>query len=323
MSASKAKIRAKKVLGMEAKAILDMSGRLGGDFERIIDFLAKINGRVIVTGMGKPGFIARKISATLSSTGTPSLYLHPAEALHGDLGRVTKEDCLLAFSNSGETEEIVKLLPIVKKIGARVIACVGNLKSTLAKNADYILDVAVEREACSLGLAPTTSTTAMLAMGDALSVSLLDRKGFKEKDFALFHPGGMLGKRLLLKVQDIMRTGAANPIVREDARVRDVLLKITKARAGSASVVNKKGKLTGIFTDGDLRRHLDGKVNIANRKIKDVMTKSPVTIKREKLAAEAFQILRSKKIDEIPVADDKGRPVGLLDVQDILKAGFL
>ncbi len=323
MNGSKAKIRAKKVLDMEAKAILALSRRVGRDFEKVIDFLAKIKGRVIVTGMGKPGFIAQKVSATLSSTGTPSLYLHPAEALHGDLGRVTKDDCLLAFSNSGETEEIVKLMPIVKKIGARLIACVGNTKSTLAKNADYILDVAVEREACSLGLAPTTSTTAMLAMGDALSVSLLDRKGFKEKDFALFHPGGMLGKRLLLEVQDIMRTGAASPVVQEDTRVKLALVKITKARAGSASVVDKKGKLTGIFTDGDLRRHLDGKINIANRKIKDVMTKSPVTIKRNKLAAEALQILRSKKIDEIPVVDRKNRPVGLLDVQDILKAGLL
>ncbi|MGB2705734.1 MAG: KpsF/GutQ family sugar-phosphate isomerase [Candidatus Omnitrophota bacterium] len=323
MKTSKAKIRAKKVLGIEAKAILDLAKRVGRDFEKVIEFLAKIKGRVIVTGMGKPGFIAQKVSATLSSTGTPSLYLHPAEALHGDLGRVTKEDCLLVFSNSGETEEIVKLLPIVKKIGARLIACVGNTKSALAKNADFILDVAVEREACSLGLVPTTSTTAMLAMGDALCVSLLDRKGFKEKDFALFHPGGTLGKRLLLRVHDIMRTGIANPIVVEDARVREVLLKITKARAGSASVVNKKGKLTGIFTDGDLRRHLDGKVNIANKKIKEVMTKSPVTIKKDKLAAEAFRILRSKKIDEIPVVNDKGKPVGLLDVQDILKAGLV
>ncbi len=323
MSASKAKIRARKVLAIEAKAILDLSGRIGGDFDKAVDFLAKIKGRVIVTGMGKPGFIAQKVSATLSSTGTPSLYLHPAEASHGDLGRVTKEDCLLAFSNSGETEEIVRLLPIVKKIGARLIACVGNKKSTLAKNADYILDVAVEREACSLGLAPTTSTTAMLAMGDALSVSLLDRKGFREKDFALFHPGGMLGKRLLLTVRDIMRTGTANPIVREDALVKIALVKITRARAGSASVVNKKGKLTGIFTDGDLRRHLSGKANIANKKIKEIMTKSPVTIKRDRLAAEALQILRSKKIDEIPVVDSKLRPVGLLDVQDILKAGLV
>ncbi len=314
---------AKNVLGIEARAILVLAKRIDKNFEKTINFLTKIKGRIIVTGMGKPGFIAQKVSATLSSTGTPSLYLHPAEALHGDLGRVTKEDCLLAFSNSGETEEVVKLLPIVKKIGARLIAVVGNAKSALAKNADFILDVSVKKEACSLGLAPTTSTTVMLAMGDALSIALLEKKGFKEKDFAFYHPGGSLGKRLLLKVEDIMRKGAANPVVRENSCVKGVLLKITKARAGSANVVNKKGLLVGIFTDGDLRRHLDSKTNIANRKIKEVMTHSPVTIKKERLAAEAFQILRSKKIDEIPVVDKAGRPVGLLDVQDILKAGLV
>jgi len=323
MSPSKNIKRAKDVLNIEGKAILDLAKRIDKNFDKVVDFLAKAKGRVIVTGMGKAGFIAQKISATMSSTGTPSLYLHPAEALHGDLGRVTKEDSLLMFSNSGETEEVVKLLPIVKKIGVRLIAVVGNTKSTIAKNADFILDVSVKKEACSLGLAPTASTTAMLAMGDALSVSLLDRKGFKEKDFAFYHPGGTLGKRLLLKVEDIMRRGTANPIVRENARVKDVLFKITKSRAGSASVVDKKGRLSGIFTDGDLRRHFDGKVNIASRKIKDVMTKSPTTIKKDRLAAEAFQILRSKKIDEIPVIDEKGRPVGLLDVQDILKAGLI
>ena len=314
---------AKNVLGIEARAIGVLAKRIDKNFEKTINFLTKIKGRIIVTGMGKPGFIAQKVSATLSSTGTPSLYLHPAEALHGDLGRVTKEDCLLAFSNSGETEEVVKLLPIVKKIGARLIAVVGNAKSALAKNADFILDVSVKKEACSLGLAPTTSTTVMLAMGDALSIALLEKKGFKEKDFAFYHPGGSLGKRLLLKVEDIMRKGAANPVVRENSCVKGVLLKITKARAGSANVVNKKGLLVGIFTDGDLRRHLDSKTNIANRKIKEVMTHSPVTIKKERLAAEAFQILRSKKIDEIPVVDKAGRPVGLLDVQDILKAGLV
>lgn len=323
LSGSKNIRKAKEVLKIEAKAILGLTKKIDKNFDRIINFLAKSKGRVILTGMGKAGFIAQKISATLSSTGTPSLYLHPAEALHGDLGRVIKEDVLIAFSNSGETEEIIKLLPVIKKIGSRLIAVVGNTKSTLAKNADYALDTSVKKEACSLGLAPTASTTAMLAMGDALSVALLDRKGFREKDFALYHPAGALGKRLILKVEDIMRTGNANPIVREDARVKDVLLKITKARAGSASVVNTKGVLTGIFTDGDLRRHLDGKVNIVNKKIKDIMTKSPVTIRKERLAAEAFQILRSKKIDEIPVVDKKGKPAGLLDVQDILKAGLV
>jgi arabinose-5-phosphate isomerase len=315
--------RAKRVLEIEGKAILGLAKRINKSFGGAIDFLTKVRGRIIVTGMGKPGFIARKVSATLSSTGTPSLYLHPAEALHGDLGRVTKEDCLLAFSNSGETEEVVKLLPIIKRIGARLIAVVGNTKSTLAKNADFVLDVSVEKEACSLGLAPTTSTTVMLAMGDALAVSLLERKGFKEKDFAFYHPGGALGKRLLLRVGDIMRSGQANPVVKENTPVRDVLLKVTRARAGSASVINKEGRLTGIFTDGDLRRHLDTGVNIAEKKIREIMTKSPVTIGKDRLAAEAFQLLRSRKIDEIPVVDAKKRPIGLLDVQDILKAGLV
>jgi len=318
-----AKAIAKKVLKIERDALSDLIKRIDSDFEKAVNAIYNIKGRVIVTGMGKPGFIAQKISATLSSTGTPSLYLHPAEALHGDLGRVTKDDLILALSNSGETEEIVKFLPIVKKIGAKLIAMVGNTKSTLAKNADHTIDTSVRREACSLGLAPTTSTTAMLAMGDALAVALLDKKGFKEKDFAFFHPGGILGKRLILKVGDIMRKGHDNPIVNENYSVKKVLLSITKARAGSASVVDSKGRLVGIFTDGDLRRHLENQPNLINKKVKDVMTKNPTTIKKEKLAAEAFDILRSRKIDELPVVDDKKRPIGLLDVQDLLKAGLV
>jgi len=273
--------------------------------------------------MGKPGFIAQKISATLSSTGTPSLYLHPAEALHGDLGRVTKDDLILALSNSGETEEMIKFLPIVKKIGARLIAMTGNTKSTLARNADHVLDVSVKREACSLGLAPTASTTAMLAMGDALAVALLDKKGFREKDFAFYHPGGILGKRLILTVGDIMRRGSANPVVKESTRIKEVLLLITRSRAGSASVIDSRGRLAGIFTDGDLRRHLETDPGLIYKKVKDVMTKNPAAIKKERLAAEAFDILRSKKIDELPVVDDRNRPIGLIDVQDLLKAGLV
>ena len=308
---------------IERDALSSLINRIDSNFERVVNAIYNIAGRVIVTGMGKPGFIAQKISATLSSTGTPSLYLHPAEALHGDLGRVTKDDLILALSNSGETEEMVKFLPIVRKIGAKLVAMVGNVGSTLAKNADYIINTSVKREACSLGLAPTTSTTAMLAMGDALAIALLDKKGFKAKDFALFHPGGILGKRLILTVEDIMRKGRENPIVNEEYTVKKVLLAITKARAGSASVVDAKGKLTGIFTDGDLRRHLESQPDLINKKVKDFMTRNPATIKKERLAAEAFDILRSRKIDEIPVVDDKKKPVGLLDVQDLLKAGLV
>ena len=313
----------REVLRIERDALTSLMGRIGPDFDRIINVIYKTKGRVIVTGMGKPGFIAQKISATLSSTGTPSLYLHPAEALHGDLGRVTKDDLILALSNSGETEEIVKFLPIVKKIGAKLIAMTGNVRSTLGKFADYSIDVSVKREACSLGLAPTSSTTAMLAMGDAMAVALLEKKGFKEKDFAFFHPGGILGKRLILKVADIMRKGAANPVVKENTPVKSVLVAITRARAGSASVVDSKGRLVGIFTDGDLRRHVEREPRLIEKKVRDVMTKNPASIKKEKLAAEAFDILRSKKIDELPVVDDKKRPIGLLDVQDLLKAGLV
>lgn len=314
---------AKKVLRIERDALTSLINRLDGNFEKCVNAIFRIKGRVIVTGMGKPGFVAQKISATLSSTGTPSLYLHPAEGLHGDLGRVTKDDLVLCLSNSGETEEIVKILPIVKKIGAKLVAMTGNTASTLAKNADHTIDVWVKREACPLGLAPTTSTTAMLAMGDALAVALLEKKGFKEKDFAFYHPGGILGKRLLLKVSDIMRKGAENPVVKDCTPVKKVLVAITKSRAGSASVVDRSGKLVGIFTDGDLRRNLETEKDLVNKKVSCVMTKNPTAIKADRLAAEAFDILRSKKIDELPVVDDGYRPIGLLDVQDLLKAGLV
>ena len=217
----------------------------------------------------------------------------------------------------------MKFLPIIKKMGVKLIAMTGNVRSTLGKLADYSIDVSVKREACSLGLAPTTSTTAMLAMGDALAVALLDKKGFKEKDFAFFHPGGILGKRLILTVADIMRKGADNPVVTEKTLVKKVLVAITKARAGSASVVDSKGRLVGIFTDGDLRRHIESDPRLIEKSVRNVMTKNPASIKKERLAAEAFDILRSKKIDELPVIDDKRRPIGLLDVQDLLKAGLV
>ena len=314
---------AKNVLMIERDALSSLIKRVGPDFNKLINDVARVKGRIIVTGMGKPGFIAQKISATLSSTGTPSLYLHPAEALHGDLGRVTKDDLVLALSNSGETEEIVKILPIVKKIGVKLVAMTGNRRSALARFADHVIDVSVKREACSLGLAPTTSTTAMLAMGDALAIALLERKGFQEKDFAFYHPGGILGKRLLLKVGDIMRKGHDHPVVKETFPVKKVLIAITRARAGSASVVDGKGRLVGIFTDGDLRRHLEAEPDLINKRVDQVMTKKPTMISQEKLAAEAFDIMRSKKIDEIPVVDRRGAPIGLIDVQDLLKAGLV
>lgn len=317
------KKRAKEVLKIESDAIRDLIPRIGRSFEKAIEILASCKGRVVVTGMGKGGLIGEKISATMASTGTPSLFLHPAEALHGDLGRVKSDDVIIAISNSGETEELTKLLPLIKKIGSKLIALSGNKLSTLAKHSDVFLDVSVKKEACSLGLAPTASTTATLAMGDALSIALLDEKGFKKEDFAFYHPSGALGKSLLLKVEDIMRKGNANPIVKEGARVKDVLLKITAAHAGSATIIDKKGRLLGIFTDGDLRRHLKEEARLLDKKIEAVMTRNPMTVKRGHLAQEAFRVLKDKKIDEIPVVDEKRRPVGLLDVQDLLKAGLV
>ena len=313
---------AKDVIRIEAQALLALLPRVGRNFDKACELILKSKGRVVVTGMGKPGFIAQKISATLSSTGTPSLFLHPAEALHGDLGRVMKDDVVIAFSNSGQTEEIIKLLPVIRQIGAGLIAITGNSRSLLAQHSDIVLDVSVKREACTMNLAPTASTTAMLAMGDALAVTLLEKKGFKPENFALYHPGGDLGKRLLLKVSDIMRTGKNNPLVRENEKIKDVLYKITNARAGSATVVDTAGVLKGIFTDGDLRRHLKDGQDILGWTVAQAMTLNPVCIEAEKLAAQALEIMRSKKIDEVPVVDKKNRPVGLLDVQDLLKAGF-
>ncbi|MFH0918585.1 MAG: KpsF/GutQ family sugar-phosphate isomerase [Candidatus Omnitrophota bacterium] len=315
--------RAKEVLEIEAQAIRQLKVRLGQGFIKALEIILRCKGRVVVSGMGKTGIIAQKFSATLASTGTPSLFLHTAEAIHGDLGKVTGEDVIIILSNSGSTEEMKQLLPILKKMGAPIIALTGNPKSVLAKYSDVVLDVSVKKEACPLGLAPTASTTATLAMADALAVCLLERKGFKEKDFAFFHPGGALGRRLLLSVQDIMRQGQANAIVREDKKVSEVLLAITRARAGSAIVVDKSGKLKGIFTDGDLRRHLASDKNLPTRPIKEVMTKNPTVVNKDMLAAEAMRILQAKKIDEVPVVDKFRRPVGLLDVQDLLKAGLI
>ena len=315
--------RAKEVLAIEAQAIVLLKKRIGKNFAQAIELILKSKGRVVVSGMGKTGIIAQKFSATLASTGTPSLFLHTAEAIHGDLGKVTSDDVVIILSNSGSTDEMRQILPLLKRIGAPIISLTGNLKSPLAKHSDVVLDVSVKREACPLGLAPTASTTVALAMADALAVCLLEKKGFGKKDFAFFHPGGVLGRRLLLKVEDIMRRGQANVIVPADKKVAQVLCLITRARAGSATVIDRQGKLLGIFTDGDLRRHLASDKDLAGRLIKDVMTKNPTVVSQEMLAAEAMRIMQAKKIDELPVVDKFKHPVGLLDVQDLLKAGLI
>ena len=315
--------QAKEVLRTEAEAISSLIPRLGEGFKKAVDMIYGCKGRIVVTGMGKPGIIARKISATLASMNIPSLFLHPAEAVHGDLGVVTKDDIVIVFSNSGETEEVIRLLSTIKKIGARLISLTGNLASTLAKNSEVVLDIGVKKEACPFNLAPTASTTAMLAMGDALAVAAAVRNGFTHTDFAFLHPGGALGKKLLLKVEDIMREGRENPIVTGDKLVKEVLVAITRARAGCASVVDNSGRLLGIFTDGDLRRRLESETNLLEQKINQVITKRPLTITRDKLAAEAFKILKENKIDELVVVDKKNSPIGLVDVQDLLKAGLI
>jgi arabinose-5-phosphate isomerase len=314
--------RAKQVLEIEAAAVKALVKNLDKDFLKAVDAMADCKGRVVLAGMGKTGVIARKISATLSSTGTPSIYMHSAEAVHGDLGQVTRDDVVILISSSGETEETVRLLPLLKKIGCRTIAMTGGLKSSLAKHCDLVINVSVQKEGCPLGLAPMASTTATLAMGDALAASLIDRKNFKREDFAFFHPGGSLGRRLLLTVEDIMRKGNNFAKVRDTDLVKDVLLSITQARCGSACVIDARKHFVGIFTDGDLRRRIEEDAGILSRKVGGVMTKNPLTISKDRLAAEAFDILMQKKVDELPVVDAKGALVGLLDVQDLLKAGL-
>lgn len=314
---------AKESLRIEAEAIRDIEKRLDSSFLKAVELMFNCKARVIVTGMGKAGIIGQKFSATLSSTGTPSIWLHPAEAVHGDLGRVTRKDVVVILSYSGETEEIKSLLPFLKKIGSKIIALTANRKSFLARYSDVILDVTVEREACPLGLAPTTSTTVMLALCDALSIVLQKRKGFKAKDFAFYHPKGSLGRKLLLKVEDCMRKGKANSVISENTSVSRALVAITQARAGAAVVVDKDKKLLGIFTDGDLRRHLREDPRLLKRKIREVMTEHPIVVRKDMLASEAMRILEKHKIDEAPVVDKKGRVVGLLDVQDLLKAGIV
>jgi len=314
---------AKEVLETERKGIDTLLDNLGEDFLEVVDIISQCRGRIVVTGMGKAGIIGQKFSATLSSTGSSSFWLHAAEAVHGDLGSVREDDVVVVLSYSGETDEIKSLIPFVKKIGAKIIAITGNIKSGLSRYADNTLSVKVDKEACALGLAPTTSTTAMLVICDAISVVLQRIKGFKEKDFAFFHPRGSLGRKLLLEVKDIMRKGKFNPIVEGDVLVKEVILKITSSHAGAAAVIDGEGKLTGIFTDGDLRRNLEIYPRLLEKKVKEVMTKSPVVVRNNDLASEALKILEKRKIDEVPVVDKDYNPVGMLDIQDLIAAGII
>ena len=314
---------ARQVLSIEAEAIRALSARLDGDFLRAVDLCLACEGRIIVSGMGKSGHVGGKIASTLASTGTPSFFVHPGEASHGDLGMVTRHDVVLALSNSGESPELITIIPAIKRIGAKLLAMTGNNESTLAREADIHLDASVAQEACPLGLAPTASTTAALALGDALAVVLLDARGFGKEDFARSHPGGALGRRLLVHVQDIMHSGAQLPRVGKDAMLRDALLEMTQKGLGMTAVVDGDDRILGIFTDGDLRRHLDMPLDIRTTPIREIMTPEPLAIGPDRLAAEAVQLMEQRKINGLLVADAAGRLVGAFNMHDLLRAGVV
>ncbi len=313
---------ARRVLETEAQAILGLIPQIGASFTQAVDLLQECAGRVIVTGMGKSGIIARKLSATLSSTGTSALFLHPAEALHGDLGVVQAGDVVVALSQSGETEELVRLLAAIRRIGAKLISLTGNPDSTLARASDVALYCRVAEEACPMNLAPTASTTATLALGDALALALSSRKGFKEEHFANLHPGGLLGKRLM-RVESLMQGGDAVPRVRPDTPMPDVIHEMSSKRLGMTCVVKPDGQLAGIVTDGDLRRHMTSRANILDRRAADVMTARPVTISRDMLGVEALRIMEERKITSIVVVDPAGAVEGVVHLHDLWRTQMI
>jgi arabinose-5-phosphate isomerase len=309
---------------MESQAIRDLVPKLGRPFELAVRLLLDCPGMTVVSGVGKSGLIGQKLSSTLASTGTKSLFLHPTEALHGDLGRVCRDDVAILLSQSGETEEIVRLIDPMKAIGAKVIAMTGEPGSSLARNADLVLECGRAPEACPLGLAPTSSTASQLALGDALAMTVQKLRGFQREDYARFHPGGSLGRRLM-RVSEIMRTGDAHTVVAQGSPAKAVVMRMnaTKGRPGAAAIVDEKGALAGFFTDGDLARHLDKDIAFLERPIDDVMNRTPVTIAADALASAALQVLRDRHIDQIPVIDAARRPIGLVDVQDLLAARII
>ncbi|WP_447649273.1 KpsF/GutQ family sugar-phosphate isomerase [Pseudomonas abietaniphila] len=308
---------------LEIEAVEGLLAHIDTDFVNACEMILASKGRVVVVGMGKSGHIGKKIAATLASTGTPSFFVHPAEASHGDMGMITSDDIILALSNSGTTAEIVTLLPLIKRLGIKMISLTGNPDSTLAKAADVNLNARVEKEACPLNLAPTSSTTAALVMGDALAVALLDARGFTAEDFAFSHPGGALGRRLLLKVEHVMHTGTELPLVARGTPLRDSLMEMTRKGLGMTAILEADGRLAGIFTDGDLRRTLDRDVDLRQSTIDDVMTVHGKTVRPEMLAAEALKIMEDHKIGALIVVDENDRPVGAFNLQDLLRAGVM
>lgn len=312
--------QAKEVLDIESRAISRLRNLLDENFVKCVELLFSCRGRVIVTGIGKSGLIARKIAATLASTGTPAIFLHTAEGIHGDLGVVVKNDVVLAVSNSGETKELLEILPIIKRIGAHLVALTGNVNSGLAQNSDIVIYAGVEEEACPLGLAPTASTTAMVAMGDAIAIALLNKRDFKPNDFALLHPGGNIGRKMLLKVEDIMKRDTDVPVVSEEASMKEAIIEMTSKKMGCTSVVNKKGVLVGIVTDQDIRWALErGEDNFFKQKVKSIMTKNPKTISGAELVAKAILVTEEKGISTLLITDKNQKPVGIVHLHDLLK----
>ncbi|WP_092383883.1 KpsF/GutQ family sugar-phosphate isomerase [Halopseudomonas salegens] len=314
---------AQRTIGLERDAVNSLLNRLDSAFERACRTLLACNGRIIVTGMGKSGHIGNKLAATLASTGSPAFFVHPGEASHGDMGMITREDVVIALSNSGNTNEVVTLLPLLKRLGVPLISLTGNPESTLAKAAIANLDTGVEQEACPLNLAPTSSTTTALVMGDALAIGLLEARGFSAEDFAFSHPGGSLGRRLLLLVDDIMHAGERMPLVSTDTSLRDALLEMTRKGLGLTGILTADGSLAGIFTDGDLRRTLDQPIDIHQVRIDTLMTRRCKTVHQGALAAEALKIMDDGKISGLFVVDPDGKPVGALNMHDLLRAGVV
>jgi arabinose-5-phosphate isomerase len=311
------------VIHIEQQAIAELSQYIDQSFEDACQLMFNCKGRVIVVGMGKSGHIGGKIAATLASTGTPSFFVHPGEASHGDLGMITSDDVVLTLSHSGETGEVLAIVPVIKRIGAKLISMTGKPASTLAKLGDIHLCVAVSQEACPLGLAPTSSTTATLVMGDALAVALLNARGFTADDFALSHPGGSLGKRLLLRLSDIMHSGDRLPVVNTKAKIKDALVEMSLKGLGMTAIIDEKDQLQGLFTDGDLRRILDERVDIHNDNIESVMTKGPTVAHQDMLAAEGLKIMEDKKINGLIIVNDNNTPIGAMNMHDLLKSGVI
>ena len=322
MDTEKLIARGRRVIEIEANAVAALAQRVDANFARACELLFACQGRVVVTGMGKSGHIGGKIAATLASTGTPSFFVHPGEASHGDLGMITGNDVVLALSNSGETSEVITILPLIKRLDIPLIAMTGNPASTLARRADVHVNVEVELEACPLDLAPTSSTTATLAMGDALAIALLEAREFTQEDFALSHPGGALGRRLLLRLDDLMHRGQALPVVSQDTQLRAALLEMSEKQLGMTGIVDDHGVLVGVFTDGDLRRALDANATV-DTPVTEVMTAAPKTGYPDMLAAEALKIMQDKKINGLIIVDQDNKPVGAMNMHDLLRAGVV